>query len=104
MQPEIKIESELITNYEKIQGTNQIRIYGTIEEIVEGDPVTIAIKNEFSEIIFLAQTIPDNSGEFSYEILIEGPLWENSTSFTIQATYGIPTMEREPGVPYTRTG
>ena len=96
---EIETESELIVNYEKIEGTNQLRIYGTVEQLVEDVPVTIGVKDQLSELIFIAQTFPDDSGEFSYVVLMEGPLWENTTSFTVHGIYHIPELHRETGEP-----
>ena len=98
LEPKINIESELITNYDKIPGTNQLRLFGRVGDLLKDVPITISISNEFSEIIFVAQTFPDNLGKFSHDVIMEGPLWENSASFTVNTMYQIPTLYRESGV------
>jgi len=60
-------------------------ISGTLEGYQDGQNVSIMIKNDGDEPIFLSQLIPDHTGYFSLNVTRQGILWDDAGSFTVNA-------------------
>jgi len=66
---------------------NEIVILGNVDEIFENLPIVLQIVTA-TDLIEIAQIIPDSSGAFTYTIQANGPQWLTDNTITIKAFYG----------------
>jgi len=71
----------------EIQTPNDIDliISGTILDYKDEQRISILIKNELDNPIFVSQLIPNQSGYFYLNVTRQGVLWDTSESFTVHA-------------------
>ena len=68
-----------------------IVVSGNVKAIILDSPVLLQIVHNES-YIEIAQLIVAQDGKFTHTILLEGPLWKNSGTYTIRVTYGSDNM------------
>jgi hypothetical protein len=66
---------------------NEIVITGTVGEIIVDLPVVLQIVTA-TDLIEIAQIIPESDGTFTHTILADGPQWLTSGTVTVKAFYG----------------
>ncbi len=66
---------------------NEIVITGTVGEIIADLPVVLQIVTA-TDLIEIAQIIPESDGTFTHAIQADGPQWLTSGTVTVKAFYG----------------
>jgi hypothetical protein len=66
---------------------NEIVITGTVGEIIVDLPVVLQIVTA-TDLIEIAQIIPESDGTFTHTILADGSQWLTSGTVTVKAFYG----------------
>ena len=84
--PETVTLTVLTTESSYVSG-NEIMISGTVGEIIDDLPVVLQITTS-TDLVGIAQIIPESDGTFEHSILADGPLWLVDDTITIKAFYG----------------
>ncbi|MGI0009651.1 MAG: hypothetical protein ACRD92_08530 [Nitrosopumilaceae archaeon] len=72
-------------------------VSGTVDDIIKDLPVTMQIVNQLYQVIHINQTIPDESGNFSFKVTKQGPLWRNVEDYFIKINYSpVPNESEKP--------
>jgi hypothetical protein len=66
---------------------DEIIISGTVGQIIEDLPVVLQIKTA-TDLVGIAQIVPESDGTFTHFILADGPLWLADNTITVKAFYG----------------
>jgi len=66
----------------------QIKIYGSVENIRTGILVTVTVISPTNNIVRIDQVSVNNYGEFSTEYSTSGDLWKYDGTYTIRVQYG----------------
>ena len=76
-----------VTTQDSYVTGDEIIISGTVDEIVEDLPVVLQIVTA-TDLVGIAQIIPESDGSFTHTILADGPLWLVDNTITVKAFYG----------------
>lgn len=71
----------------EIKDGNKVIISGSIGDPINTKLVTIFVKNQDNELLQVAQVAPDEDGQFSYNIDVNGPVWEKTTKYFVEINY-----------------
>ena len=66
---------------------DSIIISGNIDTIIGDTPVTLQLFKD-GNMIEIAQMIVSKDGNYSYSVIAEGSLWQNSGEYVVKVTYG----------------
>ena len=66
---------------------DSIIISGNIDTIIGDTPVTLQLFKD-GNMIEIAQIIVSKDGNYSYSVIAEGSLWQNSGEYVVKVTYG----------------
>ncbi|QLH05992.1 hypothetical protein [Nitrosopumilus ureiphilus] len=61
---------------------------GTVENPTIKSEIAISIINPQDNTVFVSQLKPSDSGDFSYTVMAQGPLWEYEGAYTVIVTFG----------------
>ena len=66
---------------------DSIIISGNIDTLIGDTPVTLQLFKD-GNMIEIAQIIVSKDGNYSYSVIAEGSLWQNSGEYVVKVTYG----------------